>query len=86
MAKLYWIGGLIALGGLFIFGVLQYGVAIGRTKCEAQQNQAIQVVNNQTAQAENIIDSADLRAVRLQLCKAARGGCKARSDNTPAGM
>lgn len=86
MAKLYWIGGFIALGGLFIFGVLQYGVGIGKTKCETQQNQAIQVVNNQITQAENVIDSADLHAVRLRLCEFARGGCKARADNTPAGM
>lgn len=86
MAKLYWIGGLIALGGVLIFGILQYGVSIGRAKCENAQNQAIQVVNNQITQAHNVIDSADLHAIRLRLCKVARGGCKERTDNTPAGM
>lgn len=86
MARIYWIIGLITLGGGIIFGILQYGVSIGRAKCKAEQNQAIQVVNTQITQAHNVVDSADLNAIHTILCKNARGGCKARADNTPTGM
>lgn len=86
MARIYWIIGAIGVGGAIFFGILWYGVSVGRAKCQAEQSQAVQTVNTQTQAAQNTINSASLDAVHTILCKTARDGCKARTGNTSTGM
>jgi hypothetical protein len=65
----------------FMFGDLRC-----KSQTAEQQTQIIQTVNTEAENAQNIINSAGLDDVRRMLCENARGGCKERSNNTPAGM